>query len=325
MNDGLLVMILSKIKKLLSFNEQARSKFELLDSQTSLIMSEVSQTQGLVDGVESLQTETKTLINSSTQSISTKIDSMLSTQASRSQPHGVSIFSTAGTHNWTCPTDVHIVTVIAVGGGGGGGGGGCGAICSTTSGQWSGGGGGAGGGSGAIRVITQPVTPGTKYTVTVGAGGAGGAKGIVSKVSYKDNLLAQQNALGANGGDTTFLGVTAKGGEGGSGGGGGAHYNHVQKADGGYRGDGGYVVNIANTGDLFAKSGTNGTNGSEGAGGNGTLMTGGAGGKGGTYYSYGGAGGAGGKGGSSAPSTIATATNGVAGSAGGAGKVTIVW
>lgn len=68
---------------------------------------------------------------------------------------------------WTAPTGVTLVSVIAAAGGGGGGGG---AQTSTSAGHYSMGGGGGGG-----QVIRQslPVTPGTTYAVTIGAGGAG--------------------------------------------------------------------------------------------------------------------------------------------------------
>ena len=55
---------------------------------------------------------------------------------------------------WTCPTGVYQVSALVVAGGGGGG---------------SAGGGGAGG---VIYTNSYNVTPGTQYTVTVGAGGA---------------------------------------------------------------------------------------------------------------------------------------------------------
>ena len=64
--------------------------------------------------------------------------------------------------SWTAPDGVFSVEVLVVAGGGGGGG--------NSGYAYGGGGGGAGG------LIYNPafsVTPGTSYTVTVGAGGAG--------------------------------------------------------------------------------------------------------------------------------------------------------
>ncbi|MGE5467838.1 MAG: DUF6701 domain-containing protein [Ignavibacteria bacterium] len=97
-------------------------------------------------------------------------------------------YSTAGTYTWTAPTGVTSVTVEAWGGGGAGG---------AATGNPSAGGGGAGG-QYASKSLT--VTPGTSYTIVVGAGGAGGS------------------GNGGTGGDSTFNGtsVVAKGGAGGS-------------------------------------------------------------------------------------------------------------
>lgn len=67
----------------------------------------------------------------------------------------------ASTGTWTAPTGVTKVRAIAIGGAGGGAGGGC-------CGSYSGGYGGFDSG-----IIT--VSPGTTYTVTIGAGGSGGS------------------------------------------------------------------------------------------------------------------------------------------------------
>jgi len=73
----------------------------------------------------------------------------------------VSTFTASG--SWTAPTKVTSVSYLVVAGGGGGGGS-------------NGGGGGAGG----YRTGTNlAVTPGTSYTVTVGAGGAGGVSQFI--------------------------------------------------------------------------------------------------------------------------------------------------
>jgi len=88
-------------------------------------------------------------------------------------------------HIWTCPDGVTTVDYLVVGGGGGGG----------HSADYSGGGGGAGG----YRAGTGfSVTPGTEYTITVGAGGAAGS-----------------SSLGTSGGDSTFSTITSAGGGGG--------------------------------------------------------------------------------------------------------------
>lgn len=101
----------------------------------------------------------------------------------------VDVFTSTGT--WTAPSNCSAVQIFMVGGGGGGG-----AIRSngSTSNMHGGGGGG-----GQVIQRTLAVTPGSSYTITIGAGGAGG------------NLAA-----GAVGGDTTFGSLaTAYGGGGG--------------------------------------------------------------------------------------------------------------
>jgi hypothetical protein len=88
---------------------------------------------------------------------------------------------------WTCPNGVTAAHVIVVGAGGGGGGG-----------TFNRGGGGGGGGEVHIRELI--VSPGTTYTVTIGAAGTGGASGVA----------------GGDGGDTSFSPlITATGGGGG--------------------------------------------------------------------------------------------------------------
>ncbi len=96
---------------------------------------------------------------------------------------GAITLSTAGTFLWLCPAGITTLDVESFGGGGG----------ANTAGGNSGHAGGGGGAFAERRSV--PVTPGTLYTLTVGAGGA----------------------AGADGGDTTFTGdsstvVKAKGG-----------------------------------------------------------------------------------------------------------------
>lgn len=96
------------------------------------------------------------------------------------------IFTTEGTTSWVAPQGVTLVEYLVVGGGGGGG-----------NGYDSGG--GAGGGGGMSLTGTLSVTPGTSYTVTVGAGGAGGAD-------------TRANNNGSSGGNSVFSTITALGG-----------------------------------------------------------------------------------------------------------------
>lgn len=97
-------------------------------------------------------------------------------------PTGSQQYTTPGTYSWTCPAGVTSVTVVCVGGGGSGNGFQV----------------GAGGGGGALSYSNSvTVTPGSSYTVVVGAGG----------------LPAGANA-GGDGGDSSFNSTTvlAKGG-----------------------------------------------------------------------------------------------------------------
>jgi hypothetical protein len=99
------------------------------------------------------------------------------------------IFDTAGTFNWTCPSDVKLCYVEVFGGGGAGG---------SSSASNGGGGGGAGGYSKKyVSVIS-----GNTYSLQVGAAGAGGS------------------GSGGNGTASNFnFTVTSNGGTGGAGGG----------------------------------------------------------------------------------------------------------
>ena len=138
------------------------------------------------------------------------------------------------------------VSYLIVAGGGGGGGSG------PTSSRYGAGGGGAGG----YLTGTQGVTPGTTYTVTVGAGGGGGTGGA-----------AQQQ--GINGSNSSFTPV-------------------VTAAVGG--GGGGYDTGPFGTAGSSGGSGGGGAPGSSGAGGSGTAGQGNAGGTSGTNYGGGGGG-----------------------------------
>ena len=96
------------------------------------------------------------------------------------------------TQSWTAPAGVTVVDLMLVGGGGAGGG---------VVGGGSGSAGGGGGGGGVV-IHSVPVTPGTSYTVTIGAGGA----------------RSTGTGDGGLGGNTTFGSLlTALGGGGGQG------------------------------------------------------------------------------------------------------------
>jgi hypothetical protein len=124
-----------------------------------------------------------------------------------------------GTQTWTAPSGVTSIDVLLVGGGGAGG-------AANTNATYSGGGGGGGG----VVLSTLSVTPGTGYTVTIGAGGT----------------RSTTNANGGDGSNSTFGSLlTALGGGGGQGsvqsalsttgacGGGAANFNASSVAGGG--------------------------------------------------------------------------------------------
>jgi len=90
---------------------------------------------------------------------------------------------------WTAPSNVTSIEVLVVAGGGGGG-------------SFAGGGGGAGG---LIYNAAYPVTPGTSYTVTVGAGGVGDGR-------PGNAATGASGAIGTNGGNSIFGTLTAIGG-----------------------------------------------------------------------------------------------------------------
>ena len=69
---------------------------------------------------------------------------------------------------WTCPTGVNNIEMLVVAGGGGGGG------------SY----GGGGGGGGVLYNAVASVTPGTQYTVRVGAGGTAGARNNSSPSNF---------------------------------------------------------------------------------------------------------------------------------------------
>lgn len=107
-------------------------------------------------------------------------------------------FTSSGT--WTCPAGVYSAEFLVVGAGGGGGG----TDCSVNTRSAAGG----GGGGGAVKYGTLAVTPGSTYTITVGAGGAGGnalagANGGISEVLLSGTSLIR--CYGGGGG----LGFTA--------------------------------------------------------------------------------------------------------------------
>jgi hypothetical protein len=110
------------------------------------------------------------------------------------------------TTSWTCPADVTRVEIIAYGGGGAGG------TTSSTSRSGEG-----GHGSAFEGIIT--VSPGTTYTVTIGAGGAQNNAASAAGANGSDSTFgALFTATGGQGGHTSVESVRMPGGSGGRGG-----------------------------------------------------------------------------------------------------------
>ena len=146
------------------------------------------------------------------------------------------LFSTAGSHSWTCPDYLHSVSVVAVGAG-------------AEAGVQAGGGGGLG------WKNNIAVTPGQSYTVIVGAGG----QNTANQHSY---FINETTVKGAGGNAATGGGYVGDGGgNGGDGKGSGTYQACGGGGAGGYSGDGG-----------DGKAGTSGQAGNgQGGGGGGSM------------------------------------------------------
>jgi hypothetical protein len=100
-------------------------------------------------------------------------------------------FTSSGT--FTVPSGVYSAEFLIVGAGGGGGG------CDNSEATRSSAGGGGGGG--AVKQITLPVTPGSSYTITIGAKGTGGAIGAAgANGGFSEVLLGATSLMKAFGG-----------------------------------------------------------------------------------------------------------------------------
>lgn len=176
-------------------------------------------------------------------------------------------FTTAGTRAWVAPADVWIVDVTVRGGGAGAGGG--------DGGGTAGGGGGAGGYS---RKVGYAVTPGTAYTLVVGAAGPGGAlnnSGTAGGQSHFNSaIIANGGSGGVHGGSTGAGGAggTASGGDVNTTGGAGTARSGGTGGDGGIHPSVGYRPNGIGVGTTNPglQSGTGGASG-QGAGADGAA------------------------------------------------------
>lgn len=180
-------------------------------------------------------------------------------------------YTTAGTYSWVAPAGVTSVAAVAIGGGGSG--------AATWTGSSSNGDGGGGGGLGYRNAIS--VTPGSSYTVVVGAAGIGasGSNGTAGSQSYfVSTCIARGGGGGAGFSGSPGTGGTYTGAGGGNGGNGGS-------GSGGGGGAGGYSGNGGNGG-ANTSSNTCGVAGSGGGGGGGstTAVNNGGGGGGGVGF-----------------------------------------
>lgn len=183
----------------------------------------------------------------------------------------VAKFDVAGSYTWTAPTGCEAIVVGGRGGsGGGGGGGGNGAPFSNS--------GGGGGGGVVTNWISCQTSPGTQYTLSVGAGGSGGA-----------GSNSSNGSPGGDGGTSAVNGLVVFNNIG-TGGGGGFRNNPNQTAAGGvsqfsWGGTGG--TSTSGTGAAPTGIGSAGGSGAFGVGGigggqfnNNTIVGGGGGGAG---------------------------------------------
>ncbi len=165
----------------------------------------------------------------------------------------VTSFTTVESTTWTAPTGVTSVDYLVVAGGGEGG-------------YDAGGGGGAGG----YRTGTLSVTPGSSYTVTVGAGGTSTQSGS-SKFGADgaNSVFSSITSTGGGGAGSTSTSISGR--TGGSGGGGGG-YNASGGSGGagnagGYSPVEGYVGGAGASGATAAGGGGGGSSGAGAAGG----------------------------------------------------------
>jgi hypothetical protein len=150
-----------------------------------------------------------TLKVTATNAIGTGAASSASNSVVPSSATNNAIYATAGTTTWTAPANVYSVTVELRGSGGGG----------ATAGSAQFGGGGGGGGYSKSQIS---VTPGSNYTIVVGAGGTVDHDGndttfgstiVVAKGGKKGTAGSPTGTGGTGGlagtGDTSYAGGTA--------------------------------------------------------------------------------------------------------------------
>ena len=221
-------------------------------------------------------------------------------------------FTTPGTYSWTAPTGVTSVSVVVVGGGGGG----MWSTYNSGTGQYGGGGGG-----GALRYANNvSVTPGSSYTVVVGAKGDGAPSPTDGGQSYFNSTGTVQASGGPKG--STATQTSAATGSNGTGGGSGGKGAYAAFSGGGYGGGGGAAGYSGNGGDAQYNGGPGHQSGAGGGGGGGFGSGGGVGlqgqgSNGGFSWSFGQGGSGGSNGGNYYPTNNASTSNGGAYGGGG--------
>ncbi len=210
-----------------------------------------------------------------------KVES-ISKKPALSEVYGAA-YSDAGTYTFVVPPCASYICIEVWGGGGGGGGG-----YQSASIRSGGGGGGGGYGQECFNV-----TPGSNYTVTVGAGGAGGAGGTSATAGSAGGTSSVGiliSAIGGNGGGAATSGSNGTGGTGGT------STASVYVAGGkGQNGSGSYGGNGGSSGSGPARNGgAGGAGGINDAVGSKGSVPGGGGGGGGYYSNAGGSGACGG-------------------------------
>lgn len=159
---------------------------------------------------------------------------------------GSQSYTCSGTYTWVAPAGVTSVSVVAVGGGG--------------SGQYNG---ASGGGGGLGYKNNYSVTPGSSYTVVVGARGITNACGTGTPQAGTDSYFVSTGVVKGGGGQAG-IGYTGPGGTyAGDGGGNGG----TGRIIGGGGGAGGYSGNGGNGGGWQNLNATAGSGGGGGGGG----------------------------------------------------------
>lgn len=192
---------------------------------------------------------------------------------------GSQSYTSSGTYSWVAPAGVTSVSVVAVGGGGSGD--------ASTSPK-------AGGAGGNLRYANNiSVTPGSSYTVVVGAGGASRSWGNNGLPGGDSSFNATSVLARGGGSSTTQYGTGGDGGAGGFvsgmsgyGGGGGAGGYSGNGGDGGYSAASAVNGSSGSGGGGGGGGGSNTSGGTAGGGGVGILGSG-ASGSGGTTYLWG--------------------------------------